>query len=118
MDVGELTATAPNPNIPEIVPGDRVKVSAKVVEGEKERIQQFEGVVIRVRRGASPSFTVRRVAYGIGVERSFPLRSPLVDRVKVVRHAKVRRAKLYYLRGLSGKASRLKEKREETPSKG
>jgi large subunit ribosomal protein L19 len=114
MDIGSLiTTTEPNPNIPDIAPGDRVRVSARVIEGEKERIQPFEGVVIKVRRGASPSFTVRRVTYGIGVERSFPLNSPLVERVKVIRHSKVRRAKLYYLRGLSGKASRLKEKRVE-----
>jgi large subunit ribosomal protein L19 len=82
------------------------------VEGEKERIQVFQGVVIRVRRGGSgASFTVRRVAYGIGVERTFPFQSPLVEKVEVVRQGKVRRAKLYYLRGLSAKASRIKEKR-------
>ena len=111
MNIESLIEVKPNPNIPDIAPGDRVKVSAKVVEGDKERIQVFEGVVIKLRRGASANFTVRRVTYGIGVERTFPLYSPLVEKVEVLRHAKVRRAKLYYLRGLSGKASRLKEKR-------
>ncbi len=111
MNVESLIEVKPNPNIPDIAPGDRVKVGAKVVEGNRERIQSFEGVVIRVRRGASANFTVRRVAYGIGVERTFPLHSPMVEKVEVIRHAKVRRAKLYYLRGLSSKASRLKEKR-------
>ncbi len=111
MNIESLIEVKPNPNIPDIAPGDRVRVSVKVVEGDRERIQPFEGVVIRVRRGASPNFTVRRVTYGIGVERTFPLHSPLVEKVDVLRHAKVRRAKLYYLRGLSTKASRLKEKR-------
>jgi len=111
MDIGSLIEVKPNPNIPDIAPGDRVKVNAKVVEGDRERIQVFEGVVIKIRRGASASFTVRRVTYGIGVERTFPLHSPLVEKVEVIRHAKVRRAKLYYLRGLSSKASRLKERR-------
>ena len=100
-----------NPDIPVIAPGDTVDVRAKVVEGDRERIQSFQGVVIKVRRGAAnASFTVRRVAYGIGVERTFLLNSPLLDGVEVVRHGKVRRAKLHYLRGRSGKASRLKEK--------
>ncbi len=112
MDMAQLSQTKPNPNIPELASGDTVKVSAKIVEGEKERIQLFQGVVIRVRRNADGgNFTVRRVAYGVGVERTFPLRSPLVAKVEVVRHGKVRRARLYYLRGLSGKAARIKEKR-------
>jgi len=112
MTIAALTEVKPNPNIPQIVPGDTVKVSVKVVEGEKERIQPFQGVVIKVKRGAAGgSFTVRRVAYGVGVERTFPLHSPFVDKVEVVRRGKVRRAKLYYLRGLSGKAARIKEKR-------
>jgi len=112
MDIASLVEVKPNPNIPTLAPGDTVKVKVKVVEGERERAQVFQGVVIKVRRGgASASFTVRRVAYGVGVERTFPLHSPLVDGVEVVRHGKVRRAKLYYLRGLSGKASRIKEKR-------
>ena len=112
MDVDSLVEVKPNPNIPELAPGDTVKVSAKIVEADKERTQVFQGVVIRVRRsGAGSSFTVRRVSYGVGVERTFPLHSPLVEKVEVVRHGKVRRAKLYYLRGLSAKASRIKEKK-------
>ena len=92
----------------------QLKVSAKIVEGEKARTQLFQGVVIKVRRGGiGSSFTVRRVTHGIGVERTFPLHSPLVEKVEVVRHGKVRRAKLYYLRGLSAKASRIKEKRQK-----
>ncbi len=112
MNMASLTSVKPNPNIPALSPGDTVKVSTKFVEGEKERIQIFQGVVIKVRRGADGgSFTVRRVAYGVGVERTFPFLSPLVAKVEVVRHGKVRRARLYYLRGLSGKAARIKEKR-------
>ena len=112
MSIASLIEVKPNPNIPDIAPGDTVKVSVKVVEGERERIQVFQGVVIKVKHGVSGgSFTVRRVSYGVGVERTFPLSSPLVEKVEIVRHGKVRRAKLYYLRGLSGKASRIKEKR-------
>lgn len=95
-----------------IAPGDTVRVSVKVVEGEKERIQVFEGVVIRKRGdGVSASFTVRRISYGVGVERTFPLHSPRIDKIQVMKHATVRRSKLYYLRDLAGKAARLKEKR-------
>jgi len=111
MSVASLIEVKPNPNIPAFAPGDTVKVSAKIVEGEKERTQLFQGVVVKVRRGGAASFTVRRVAYGIGVERTFPFQSPLVEKVEVVRQGKVRRAKLYYLRGLSARASRIKEKR-------
>lgn len=112
MNVASLIEVKPNPNIPDIIPGDTVKVSTKIVEGGRERIQVFQGVVIRLRRGgAAANFTVRHVAYGVGVERTFPLYSPLVEKVEVMRHGKVRRAKLYYLRGLSGKASRIKERR-------
>jgi large subunit ribosomal protein L19 len=92
--------------------GDTVRVSVKVIEGEKERLQAFEGVVIRKRGGGTgTTFTVRRISYGVGVERTFPLHSPRIDKVQVVKRAAVRRAKLYYLRGLAGKAARLKEKR-------
>jgi len=112
MSIASLVEVKPNPNIPALAPGDTVKVSAKVVEGDRERTQVFQGVVIRVHHGgAGANFTVRRVAYGVGVERTFPIYSPLVEKVEIVRHGKVRRAKLYYLRGLSGKASRIKEKR-------
>ena len=94
------------------VPGDTIRVSVKVVEGEKERIQVFEGVVIRKRGdGVSASFTVRRISYGVGVERTFPLHSPRIDKIQVMKRATVRRSKLYYLRDLAGKAARLKEKR-------
>jgi len=118
MSIASLTEVKPNPNIPVLAPGDTVKVSAKVVEGERERTQLFRGVIIKVRHGgAGANFTVRRVAYGVGVERTFPLYSPLVEKVEVVRHGKVRRAKLYYLRGLSSKASRLKEKRVDKEKK-
>ena len=100
-------------------PGDTVKVHVKVVEGEKERVQAFEGVVIRKRgEGARASFTVRRISYGVGVERTFPLHSPMIERVQVVRRGAVRRSKLYYLRRLSGKAARLKEKRAVVPTSG
>ena len=95
-----------------IAPGDTVRVSVKEVEGEKERIQIFEGVVIRKRGdGVSASFTVRRISYGVGVERTFPLHSPRIDKIQVMKRATVRRSKLYYLRDLAGKAARLKEKR-------
>ena len=98
-------------------PGDTVRVQVRVVEGEKERTQAFEGVVIRKRgEGARASFTVRRISYGVGVERTFPLHSPRIERVEKVRSSRVRRSKLYYLRGLAGKAARLKEKRVAIPT--
>jgi large subunit ribosomal protein L19 len=97
-------------------PGDTVRVHVKVIEGEKERLQVFEGVLIRKRgEGARASFTVRRISYGVGVERTFPLHSPRIDRIEVIRHSRVRRSKLYYLRGLAGKAARLKERRVAVP---
>src|SRR5437016_12586098 len=93
-------------------PGDQVRVHVKVIEGEKERTQIFDGTVIRKRGdGSRASFTVRRISYGVGVERTFPLHSPRIERIEVVRRSRVRRSKLYYLRGLAGKAARLKEKR-------
>jgi len=113
MDVATLAGVQKNSKIPELRPGDTVKVHVKVVEGDKERIQVFQGVVIAVKRGPTGSFTVRRVAYGVGTERLFPFNSPMVDKVEVVRHGKVRRAKLFYLRGLTAKKARLKERREE-----
>ena len=101
-------------------PGDTIRVSVKVVEGEKERLQAFEGVVIRKRGGGTgASFTVRRISYGVGVERTFPLHSPRIDKIQVTKRAAVRRSKLYYLRDLVGKAARLKEKRTAAvPSSG
>ena len=96
---------------PQINPGDRVKVSVKTKEGDKERTQVFSGIVIRVRKGATrASFTVRHVAYGIGVERTFFVNSPFVEKIEIVTHGDVRRARLFYLRGLSSRASRAKLK--------
>jgi large subunit ribosomal protein L19 len=112
MKIAQLADIKPKSALPTISPGDTVKVNLKVVEGDKERVQAFQGVVIRLRNGDSGgSFTVRRVAYGVGIERTFPNASPLIEKVQVIRHGKVRRAKLYYLRGLSAKKARIKEKR-------
>jgi len=112
MEFKEIVTTEANPNIPELAPGDSVKVHAKIVEGEKERTQVFQGIVIKVKKALDGgNFTVRRVAYGIGVERTFPFRSPRVEIVDVLRLGKVRRARLFYMRGLSTKAARLKERR-------
>lgn len=105
-------------DIPDFGPGDTVRVHAKVVEGARERIQVFEGVVISRRAGGvNENFTVRRIAsHGIGVERTFLLHSPRIDKIEVVRHGKVRRAKLYYLRGRTGKAARIRERRRPAGS--
>jgi len=114
MNADTLVPVESNPNIPVLRPGDTVKVSIRVVEGERVRSQVFQGVVIRIRKGSdnvNANFTVRRVAFGVGVERTFFLHSPTVEKVEVVRHGKVRRAKLYYLRGLTAKKARLKERR-------
>lgn len=97
-------------DVPQFKAGDTVKVHVKVVEGEKERIQVFEGVVLRRTRGANrATFTVRKISYGVGVERTFPLHSPRLDKIEVVTRGQVRRARLYYLRKLSGKAARIEE---------
>ena len=113
MDVREFVKPKMTPNIPQISPGDTVKVSLKTREGDKERLQHFQGVVIKMRKGVDGgSFTVRRVSYGVGVERTFPFQSPSVQNVAVLRHGQVRRAKLYYMRRLSVKQARLKERRE------
>jgi large subunit ribosomal protein L19 len=99
-------------DIPDFRPGDTIKVHARIKEGEKERIQVFQGAVIRKRKGRmGATFTVRKISYGIGVERIFPLHSPNIDRVEVVTRGKVRRGRLYYMRKLKGKAARIKEKR-------
>ena len=111
MDMSSVVEFAPNPNITDFGPGDTVRVHSKVVEGGRERVQVFEGVVIRVREGGiNSNFTVRRVTRGVGVERTFLRHSPRIEKVEVVRRGKVRRANLYYLRGLTGKAARIKEK--------
>jgi large subunit ribosomal protein L19 len=102
---------------PEFRAGDTVRVHVRVVEGDKERIQVFQGVVIGRRGGGTrETFTVRKISGGIGVERIFPLHSPSLSRIEVVRHGKVRRAKLYYLRALRGKAARIEERRDEQPT--
>jgi large subunit ribosomal protein L19 len=111
--ISALDADSLRDDIPAFRPGDSVKVHVKVVEGNKSRIQIFAGVVIaRVGAGVRETFTVRKVSYGVGVERTFPLSSPIIDRIEVDRHGDVRRAKLYYLRGLRGKAAKIKEKRD------
>jgi large subunit ribosomal protein L19 len=114
MDLLEIEKQQLRTDLPDFGPGDTVRVHVKVREGEKERIQVFEGVVIG-RRGGSirETFTVRKISYGIGVERVFPVHSPRIARIDVVRHGKVRRAKLYYLRALRGKAARLEEQYEQ-----
>lgn len=111
--LSELAQRQMKQNIPEFRVGDTVRVGVKVVEGNRERVQEFEGVVIRRRSGGiNENFTVRRIAsHGIGVERTFLLHAPRLDSIKVIRRGKVRRAKLYYLRGRSGKAARIKERR-------
>lgn len=99
-------------DLPDFIPGDTVRVHVKIKEGDKERIQVFQGVVISKRKGGiNASFTVRKVSYGVGVERVFPLHSPIIDKVEVVTKGRVRRAKIYYLRKLRGKAARIREKR-------
>ncbi len=105
-------------DIPNFNVGDTVKVMVKVVEGEKERLQAYEGVVIAKRNGSiRESFTVRHISYGVGVERTFPLHSPRIDSIKVIRHGKVRRAKLMYLRNLTGKATRIKDDKRKIVKK-
>ena len=105
--------------MPELQSGDTVRVHTRIVEGDRERVQVFQGTVIRLRGGnVNANFTVRRIASdGIGVERTFPLHSPRVEKVEVLRHARVRRAQLYYLRGRTGKAARLKARRDERSAK-
>ena len=111
MEAPRLLKKAPNPRIPKFSAGDTVKVKFRIREGERERIQVFQGVVIRLQNGKGPAanFTVRRITAGIGIERVFPLYSPLIESLEITRHGSVRRAKLYYLRGLQGRAARIKE---------
>ena len=112
MDAHSLIPVTPNPNVPRFVPGDTVKVSFRVREGERERVQAFQGLVIKQRGGGvGTTFTVRRVTQGIGIERTFPIYSPLLESVEILRSGIVRRAKLYYIRDLSTKDARLKERR-------
>ena len=112
MEAAQLVKTDANPKIPSFGPGDSVRVNFRIREGDRERIQAFQGVVIRLNNGAGPAanFTVRRISAGIGSERIFPFHSPLIESLEVTRRGSVRRAKLYYLRGLQGRAARIKEK--------
>ncbi|WP_017471866.1 50S ribosomal protein L19 [Amphibacillus jilinensis] len=108
--IADITKDQLRTDRPDFRPGDTVKVHVKVVEGTRERIQVFEGVVIKRQNGGiSETFTVRKISYGVGVERTFPVHSPRVDKIEVTRRGRVRRAKLYYLRNLRGKAARIKE---------
>lgn len=111
--VDELIAMTPSREHPQLAPGDTVRVHLRIVEGERERVQVFQGVIIRLRRGGNEAnFTVRRIAsHGVGVERTFLLKSPRIEKIEVLRNAKVRRAQLYYLRERRGKSARLKERR-------
>ena len=114
--IDELTAKRA---IPEFRPGDTLRVGVRVVEGERTRVQNYEGVCIaRANRGMGSSFTVRKISFGEGVERVFPLYSPNIDSIEVVRKGAVRRAKLYYLRGRTGKSARIAERRDTRPAKG
>ncbi len=112
MEASILAKTDLNPNIAPFGPGDTVRVNFRIREGDRERVQAFQGVCIRLNNGVGPAsnFTVRRISSGIGIERIFPLHSPLIDSLEVVRRGSVRRARLYYLRGLQGRAARIKEK--------
>lgn len=108
--ITEITKEQLRSDLPEFRPGDTVRVHVKVVEGTRERIQMYEGIVIKRRGGGvSSTFTVRKISYGVGVERTFPVHTPKIARLEVLRRGKVRRAKLYYLRELRGKAARIKE---------
>ena len=110
--IAEITKEQLRSDLPSFRPGDTVRVHVSIVEGTRERIQIFEGVVIKRRGGGiSETFTVRKISYGVGVERTFPVHTPKIARLEVVRRGKVRRAKLYYLRNLRGKAARIKELR-------
>jgi len=113
LEQEQVAALSSGKTIPEFAPGDTLQVNVKVVEGTRERLQAYEGVCIaRAGGGINQNFTVRKISYGEGVERVFPLYGPLVDSIKVVRKGRVRRAKLYYLRGLRGKAARITEKQD------
>ena len=107
--IQKLLSKVQRVDIPAFRPGDTVRVHVRITEGDKERLQAFEGVVIAQTRGPQASFTVRKMSFGQGVERIFPLNSKVIDKIEVVRSSRVRRAKLYYLRGLRGKAARLRE---------
>jgi large subunit ribosomal protein L19 len=113
-----IDAASLRSDIPEFRAGDTLKVHVKVVEGSRSRVQVFQGVVIRRHGGGvGETFTVRKISFGVGVERTFPLHTPIIDRIELVTRGDVRRAKLYYLRGLRGKAAKIREKRDSVPAK-
>ena len=119
LEAETIAALSEGKNIPEFRPGDTLRVGVKVVEGERSRVQMYEGVCIaRSNKGVNSNFTVRKISFGEGVERVFPLYSPIVDSIEVVRRGAVRRAKLYYLRGRRGKSARIAERRDTRPEKG
>ena len=119
LEAETVAALSEGKNIPEFRPGDTLRVGVKVVEGERSRVQMYEGVCIaRSNKGVNSNFTVRKISFGEGVERVFPLYSPIVDSIEVVRRGAVRRAKLYYLRGRRGKSARIAERRDTRPAKG
>ena len=116
--IDALAASISRDDVPDFRPGDTLKVHVKVVEGTRSRVQLFQGVVIRRHGGGiGETFTVRKISFGVGVERTFPLHTPIIDRIEVVTRGDVRRAKLYYLRNLRGKAAKIKEKREAPASR-
>jgi large subunit ribosomal protein L19 len=116
--IDTLAASLKRDDIPEFRAGDTLKVHVKVVEGTRSRVQVFQGVCIRLQgSGVGRTFTVRKVSFGVGVERTFPLHTPIIDHIEVVSRGDVRRAKLYYLRNLRGKAAKIKEKREASPTR-
>jgi large subunit ribosomal protein L19 len=118
LEAEAIEQAVQNRPIPEFRPGDTVRIGVRVVEGERTRVQNFEGVCIaRANRGLGSSFTVRKISFGEGVERVFPLYSPNIETIEVVRRGAVRRAKLYYLRGRTGKAARIAERRDTRPDK-
>ena len=114
--IEKLLSKQKRTDLPQFAPGDTVRVHVKIKEGDKERLQAFEGVVISRSRGPQASFTVRKISFGQGVERIFPENSKVIDKLEVLRSSKVRRAKLYYLRGLRGKAARLRDVEREHPT--
>jgi large subunit ribosomal protein L19 len=116
--IDTIAAATKRDDLPEFRPGDTLKVDVKVVEGNRSRVQVFQGVCIRIQgSGVGRTFTVRKVSFGVGVERTFPLHTPIIDKIEVVTRGDVRRAKLYYLRNLRGKKAKIKEKRESLPTR-
>jgi large subunit ribosomal protein L19 len=114
----EINAASLRSDVPEFRAGDTLKVHVKVIEGTRSRVQVFQGVVIRRHGGGiGETFTVRKISFGVGVERTFPVHTPIIDKIEVMTRGDVRRAKLYYLRGLRGKAAKIREKRDSIPAK-